>query len=44
MKAYEAWNVENCDRGITVVFAENSREAKKISFLPKLWRDNGRRC
>ena len=39
MKAYEAWNIENCDRGNTVVFAENSRQAKKIAFSSEICED-----
>lgn len=31
MKAYEAW-VDNSDRGCSVVFAENAREAKKYAY------------
>ena len=32
MKAYRAWNNASVEAYSTIVFAENSREAKKIAF------------
>lgn len=39
MKAYKAWDEKSVEPGVTVVFAENVKEAKKIAFCTETCED-----
>lgn len=40
IKAYKAWDVESCEFGSLVVFAENIKEAKKIAVSHEMFEDS----
>ena len=40
MKAYEAWTLSDCEGHLTVVFADNIKEAKKIAFYTETCEDS----
>ena len=40
IKAYQAWDCENDERGSVVVFAENIKEAKKIAVYNEAFEDS----